>query len=170
MVNGMRVELQDIDALRQAFLHAPDVVRAELGAAMVVADMLVLREVAERTPTAHGLLRQSLFQEERINDTSVIGVVASPLSYVAPVELGRKPGKMPPVDAIEDWVIQKLGVSVEEAPGIALAIARKIKYRGTQGAHMFQHGLEASAGQINGVFRKAAERVARAVGSAGQQS
>lgn len=170
MVTGLRVELQDIDALRQAFVRAPEVVRVELGSAMVVADMLVLREVAERTPTAHGLLRQSLFQEERINDTSVIGVVASPLAYVAPVEFGRKPGKMPPLEPIEDWVMQKLGVSAEEAPGIALAIARKIKYRGTQGAHMFERGLEASAAQINGVFRKATERIARVVGSAGKQS
>lgn len=46
--------------------------------------------------------------------------------------LGRQAGKMPPVEAIKNWVINKGIASVEpKATGIAWAIAKKIKREGT---------------------------------------
>ena len=45
---------------------------------------------------------------------------------------GRKAGKFPPIDQIEDWVIRKLGVPIEQSRGVAFAIAKKIAEQGTR--------------------------------------
>jgi len=44
---------------------------------------------------------------------------------------GRKPGGMPPVDAIEKWVKAKLGLSGKEANSVAWGVATKIRNEGT---------------------------------------
>ncbi len=45
---------------------------------------------------------------------------------------GRKPGKMPPINALIPWVNAKFGVGGREAIGIAWAVATKIKNEGTE--------------------------------------
>lgn len=47
------------------------------------------------------------------------------------LEFGRKPGQMPPIGPIREWVERKLGVSSEESQGVAFVIARKIANEGT---------------------------------------
>ena len=47
------------------------------------------------------------------------------------LEIGRRPGKMPPIEPIEKWVIGKLNVPEDEARGVAFAIAKKIAEKGT---------------------------------------
>lgn len=44
---------------------------------------------------------------------------------------GRKPGVMPPVNALIPWVNAKFGIGGKEAIGIAWAVATKIKNEGT---------------------------------------
>ena len=39
------------------------------------------------------------------------------------LEIGRRPGKMPPIEPIERWVVGKLNVPSEEARSVAFAIA-----------------------------------------------
>lgn len=69
------------------------------------------------------------------------------------VEYGRRPGKMPPVSAIENWItvkriiphsIQlKSGKSViPTLPQLSFLIARKIGRDGTQGKHYFENAFE----------------------------
>jgi hypothetical protein len=48
------------------------------------------------------------------------------------LDTGRKPGTMPPIEPIEKWVISKLGVEEDKAKGVAFAIAKKIKAKGTR--------------------------------------
>ena len=45
---------------------------------------------------------------------------------------GRRPGKRPPISALEKWVQVKLGLSGAEAKGAAFAIAKKIEREGTE--------------------------------------
>lgn len=69
------------------------------------------------------------------------------------VEYGRRPGKMPPVSAIENWIkvkqilphsIQlKSGKTViPTVPQLSFLIARKIGRDGTQGKHYFENAFE----------------------------
>lgn len=69
------------------------------------------------------------------------------------VEYGRRPGKMPPVSAIENWIkvkqilprplTLKSGKSVVPTiPQLSFLIARKIGIDGTQGKHYFENAFE----------------------------
>lgn len=51
--------------------------------------------------------------------------------YIGALEYGRKAGKMPPVDLLEEWVLNKGLASGEDARRMAWAIAIKIKNEGT---------------------------------------
>ena len=53
------------------------------------------------------------------------------LRYIGALDKGRRPGRFPPVDAIRDWVAQKLGISGNENDSIAYLIGRKIANEGT---------------------------------------
>lgn len=51
--------------------------------------------------------------------------------YIGALDKGRSPGRFPPVDAIRNWVAQKLGISGNENDSIAYLIGRKIANEGT---------------------------------------
>ena len=52
--------------------------------------------------------------------------------YTEQLVWGRKPGKRPPISALEKWVQIKLGLSGKQALGAAFAIANKIAKEGTE--------------------------------------
>lgn len=157
------IDFEQLKHLEANLRRAPNVVREELLAAMTEADALLLREVKERTPTAHGLLRSSEYGVERVNELGVEGFVGSPLNYAEPVDLGTRP-HFPPVEALIDWVKVKLGISDEkQARGVAFLIARKISRVGTKGVGMFEQGFAAVEPQIRTIFGAAADRIAARV-------
>lgn len=141
-------QLTGAEELAAAFAAAPDLVHQRLNVYMQGATMYLQEEIQERTPTSgHGTLRQSFTSEVRELGDSVVGIVGSPLSYAVPVELGTRP-HFPPVDAIEDWVNVKLGITGPDGRQVAYAIARKIAARGTKGAFMVQRGFDASRPEL----------------------
>lgn len=107
-------------------------------------------EVKRGTPVNTGALRGSVFSEMRGRTIDGLhGVVASPLNYAPVVEYGRKPGTMPPVEAIEMWARRVLGIE-----GLGLIIARKIKWRGTKGHHMFANAAKKGGLVVAGIIRR----------------
>ena len=52
--------------------------------------------------------------------------------YTEQLVWGRKPGKQPPISALENWAQIKLGLSGKQALGAAFAIANKIAKVGTE--------------------------------------
>jgi hypothetical protein len=141
-------ELTGADELAAAWDKAPQIAREELTRFMEGATTHLEGEIKERTPGAHGTLKASFTGSvEQLSD-GVLGVVGSPLNYAIPVELGTRP-HFPPVDAIQDWVQVKLGITGPEARGVAFAIARKIAKRGTQGAFMVQNAFTASRAELD---------------------
>lgn len=155
------------DRLARMFAEAPEMAREELLRAMWAAVQHLEAEVKERTPTAHGTLRASVFGEARIEPDGVLGVVGSPLLHAPYVELGTKP-HWPPVDALVDWVRVKFGVSEEtELRRVAFLVARKISVSGTPAAGMFHSAAVANDQQIERPFELAAERLAARMGEAG---
>lgn len=141
------ISLAGGDELVAAWEAAPEIASAQLEVFMHAATQFLEGEVKERTPGAHGTLKQSVSSEVSNLSDAVIGVVGSPLSYALPVEIGTRP-HFPPVAAIEDWVKVKLGLGGPEAHGVAFAIARKIAKQGTKGAFMFRNALEASRAEL----------------------
>ncbi|MBS7539756.1 HK97 gp10 family phage protein [Ancylobacter lacus] len=145
---------------------APDILLEEMVPGVVEGQLLLEREIRERTPTSGaGTLRDSIGALPVVVAQPVItGDVGTSLSYAQPVELGSRP-HMPPVEPLVDWVRRKLGKRGKEGRGIAFAIARKIAKEGTPAVHMFEEGLKATQAQIQQLL---AEAAARGVVRAGQ--
>ncbi|MEO5341094.1 MAG: hypothetical protein H7837_11370 [Magnetococcus sp. MYC-9] len=151
--------------------EAPEPVIQEIKRAVLEAELLLVRESAERTPTATGLLRASIVPAiPEVRDGVVVGAVVTdsahrqgggialgagtPLAYAVPVELGSKP-HMPPLQPLIDWVVQKLGIrGARESEEVARKIRWKIYHRGTQGSHMFGRALAASMPRIKTIFER----------------
>lgn len=156
----IRIDFDEIKQLEANYERAPEIVREELLRAVTEADLLLNREVVERTPGASGLLRHSITHEERIVGLGVEGFVGSPLNYVQPVDLGTRP-HFPPIEPLMDWVRMRFPVHSEvEARGIAFLVARKISRVGTKGAEMFDKALAAVGPQLEAIFAAAQERIA----------
>lgn len=145
-----RIDLTDITDFAAALSRHPEQVSNEIRKMMQISLDTLEQTIAGNTPVNNGLLRGSLTNRMQGHPaTWLVGEVFSPLIYAEPVEHGRKPGKMPPVDAIELWVIRKLGISdPNESRQVAFAIARKIAKYGTAGAGMFQKGFDQASGPI----------------------
>lgn len=152
------ITLSGGDELLAAWERAPQIAQAEMERFMHAATQFLEGEVKERTPGAHGTLKQSIGSEVRSLADAVIGVVGTPLSYALPVEIGTRP-HFPPVAAIQDWVRVKLGLDGPEGRSAAFAIARKIAKRGTKGAFMFRDALEASRAELERQLQLAVEAI-----------
>jgi hypothetical protein len=157
------VDLKIPDALKQAWATAPALVDRILTARLTEAQMLLLREVQERTPAVNSTLRGSIQAPAPARAAGrLTASVGTALSYAAAVESGSKP-HMPPIAPLEAWVRQKLGLKDEEAEGVARKIAWKIKHHGTKGAFMFRDALAANQAQIERILAQAAQDVAKAL-------
>jgi len=97
--------------------------------AMRQSGLAIQGEAAILAPVNTGALRQSITTEVDQRPPFALWVEVGPtVTYGRYVEFGRKPGKMPPVAALEPWVRQKLKVSNPMA--VAFLIARKIAREG----------------------------------------
>lgn len=162
----VRIEPFGVERVAGMFGQAPDIVLDELRKAMVESDLFLAREVAERTPTAHGLLRSSIFSEERVTADGVIGVVASPLEHATYVELGTRP-HFPPLEPIIDWVKTKGIAPADQAESVAYLIARAIAVRGTLAVGMFNRAFAYAQPQIARRFEMARDRALERMRAAG---
>src|SRR5438552_2309826 len=93
------MELRGVDELAAAWARAPQMSAAALETYMQGATIYLQGEVQERTPAAHGTLKQSITSDVEVLAEQVMGVVGTPLQYAIPVELGTRP-HFPPVDAL----------------------------------------------------------------------
>lgn len=166
MAETLSITLEGWERLEQAFRQAPEVVREELTAFAHGATQLLRAEVVDRTPAAMGTLRASIHASVESQAGNVLGVVGTAQPYAVPVELGTKP-HFPPVQALEDWVRVKLGLTGKEGRGVAFAIARKISKRGTKGHFMFRDAYRDNQAEVQRQFDATAARiVARIAGGA----
>jgi len=125
-------QIADKEPLRRHLLNALD----------GCLDLLEFHISAE-TPVNTGMLRASWSKERTVKvigrEIDLWGAVVTAIPYGWPMEVGRKPGRMPPVSAIAYWVRRKqLAETEEEIQTVAFLIARAIGRRGTQGAFMVE--------------------------------
>ena len=169
----IRIDAHEVAGLAAAWKRAPGIIVAEMTAAILEASFLLEREIKERTPIGasggSGGLKDSIRADKpRVLGERVIGEVATAVRYAIPVELGRRPGKTPPIAPLADWAHAKLGVPAAEAEAVGFAIARKIAARGTTGAFMFRDSFAATRPQIEGLFEAGARRALARIAAAGR--
>jgi len=105
---------------------------------------LLVDWISAETPVNFGLLRASFGQSVEVHGTpfDMTGLVGTSLIYGLPVEMGRKAGSMPPVDAIKLWAVRKLGLKGKAADQAAWAIAIHLRDNPTKGAFMVQQAFD----------------------------
>ena len=152
-LEGMEDVITDVDEF-------PQMVGRELSVAMEASLQFLKGQVVVRTPTNTGVLAGAINHGITSQFPNLVGFVGAPpgVPYAIVIEKGRKPGTMPPVDAIALWAVRKLGLSPEEAKGAAFAIAKSIAKKGIKGRHMFKEGLEVSEPHIKQLFDSAIAR------------
>ena len=114
-------------------------------------------EVAKAIPVGvSGNTRQALFTEIRGKALPEIrGIVANPFLHTIVLEKGRKPGRMPPVEALRLWCQRKLG-NAKLAFVVARAIGKKgtKAWRETKGLHMFENAAKNGQATVNRIWQK----------------
>lgn len=86
-------------------------------------------------------------------------------SYWYFIENGRKPGKRPPIEAIENWINIKPIVPdarsgrVPTTKQLAFLIARSIGENGTQGHHLLKETLDDSEALITAIKQEIAKEI-----------
>ena len=184
---SIEIDTSQIDRFVQRFpVSGPRIVERELLIGLDDALGYTTVQVVDFTPDNTGILRDSIYDDilgvkADIGGVNLEGIVSSS-DYepkVNAVEFGRKPGKMPPVEAIALWVARK-GLTERNPPkrrrvkitkrearrkgilSIAWAVATHIATKGTVGAAMFQKGFEASQAYIVKTMDAAIDRILNA--------
>lgn len=148
----MSIDTSDLTDFASDLEGLPTIIRQESRATMGKALDVLEDSIVQRTPVNFGTLRAGTAKEMTSAGSMLRGMVVNPTSYAWPVETGRAAGKMPPVDAIKQWVIRKGIARGREADSAAFLIARAIGRRGTKGAQMFDKGFTAALPTILRLF------------------
>lgn len=126
-------------------------------------------EVAKRTPVGvSGQLRQGIRGVVRNPTLGVVGATGPGAFYADIREFGRRPGKMPPPAALENWIrltargrvfLNAIAAKYNLPPQRALKAAaflkaRAIGRRGYRGAFMFQKAEKAARNKVIAIYQK----------------
>lgn len=157
---AVKLDLEGFAELEAAWAKAPDIVREELTGATYEAELLLEGAVKDKTPVgAFGTLRDGIAaQAPEVSEAGVLGVVGTSIAHAIPVEIGTRP-HFPPVAALEDWVMKKLGVPEREAHGVAFLVARKISRTGTAAVGMFHRGFNEKRANVEVIYAEARRRI-----------
>ena len=167
MTVAYEIEIVGLEEQLDRFKRFAPIADPILSTSMTRSTILLRNNIVPRVPVFTGRLRNSMASEvKHLGPLSIVGKVGSTLRdeiYPEVMEFGRKPGKMPPPQALERWVHLKLGVPVDDAPGVAYNVARRIGARGIKPKRFMQRGWAASVQAIQREFAFALERIAEAL-------
>lgn len=137
-----------LDRVARLMAQVPEIAQEEIAQFVASTVAQMQHDVVQRTPTAHGRLRESIIGSvKRLGGLGVEGIVGTSSAYAVPVELGTDPHWVP-VAPLIDWARQRLGLRGKEAVRAGHAIKWKIAREGTKPKYMFQKTFEASEAQI----------------------
>ena len=161
-VASVQLDTRQAKSYAKFLKTAPEILREESKAGITEMLLLLEREIKEDTPVGVGGsagLRGSITHDLRgTTQDTLQGRVFSPLAHAQAVEYGTKP-HLPPWVALMDWVEAKLGITdPDEVIGVSIAIALKIKARGTEGKHMFKNNFNERQPQISRRLSDAIDR------------
>ena len=130
------VDVSQLEALARKFPGVKWIVnRAERRTLELIMQMLLnlAVDITHRKELSNtGAYVTSLGTEVRGTPTNFRGILTPAARHGYFVEHGRKPGKMPPRDAIELWVKRKLGITNQrDVESVAYLVRRAIGAKGT---------------------------------------
>lgn len=147
-IDGLDRVMSDFE---KAGVNYRPLVQQAMGKATLHLKNTIQENITNKGIAFQGNLRRSVQVREATADKGVIGVGEK---YGGAVEFGRRPGKMPPVAAIERWAAIKLG-----APGAGFVIARKIGMKGTKPQPFVEPAFRSEAEKVVNYFKDAVDVV-----------
>lgn len=129
MSDSIDIKFND-KAFRAAMKKAPVEVGREMKGAVELAAKATGNELKAAAPKAFSTLTNSI-KENQFGPFEYR--VGPHVNYAEAVEGGRKPGSMPPIADLSQWVKRKLGVTGDRSiKAVSWAIAKKIAQQGTK--------------------------------------
>jgi len=160
MADNFTIRIEGLDKLQQNFREAGVNYKSMFQQAMIRATQQIQNKARDNIrmngTTYQGNLARSITVREA---TESRGIVAVSETYGLPVELGRKPGTMPPSAPLERWAQVKLGQS-----GLGFVIARKIKREGTKAQPFMEPTFKSEADFVLQQFNEATRQLVMAMG------
>lgn len=136
-VVNLEVKIIGDEELKRAFREVPEVIRKELGEAVMRAGYFLESKAKAEAPVNTGQLRGSITtQGAFFSGEDVTAKVGTNVKYAPFMEYGTRP-HTPPISALKVWARQKFG---DER--IAFAVQKAISRRGTQGRKYFTNPFE----------------------------
>jgi hypothetical protein len=113
-----------------------------------------------------GLLSTIHGEPVGIGKPEVMGIVGHQSAYGDVIEMGRRPGTMPPAGSLVRWIqtVMLPGASDREAERIEYAVRMKIKQKGFDGAHMFQNAFDSGKDAIASIAADCGLTIAQGLG------
>ena len=137
----MRIE-HNLADLRRAIRRAPAECMRGMDRGLGAGALHLMRRARDLAPKATSLLTQTIIASRVGMGEHIVAALAG---HAGPVEQGRDPGPMPPVQPIIDWIrargIEPRDPSIRSQRGLAFAIARKISRDGTEAQPFMQPAL-----------------------------
>lgn len=157
------IDTSQVSQLAELWAKAPDITREEMLRAVTDADLMVQAKLMEDLPRGaggrHGAgLAGSIHRDELALADRVIGMTATDKPYANYVEAGTSPHK-PPIQPLEDWVHAVIGLSGDEAKGMAFAIRNTIAKKGTHKQPVWQDTYRELLPKIQGAVTAGMARV-----------
>ncbi len=152
----------DLGAVPKALARqrSKDLVHGAQRAAVDAAGPFLQRQLMLATPTgATGQLRiNTIYEPGTFAGEAVgfVGPVGAPSLYAEVVELGRRPGKQPPIAPIAYWVRRVIKPPEEQVDSIAFLVARAIGRHGTKATHYIRDTADKNRGRAQLLMRRAA--------------
>jgi len=143
------IQIDGLEQLQRNLADLPGRIDEAAAGALEVLGQGLVGDAKRLAPRNLGALAGSIIYQRRAKaDAYASGVVGSSLSYAAAMEGGRKAGeRMPPIDTIAQWIVQKSRGSKgifqfddgDELTRIAWGVARNIQKFGIP-AHNYLKG------------------------------
>lgn len=158
-------KIEGLDNLSKKRLNNNRWMAAAITTAMRQAGLAVQRESVILAPINTGGLRQSITVELGQDKPYPLSVIIGPsVKYGRFVEFGRKPGKAPPISAIEPWVRLKLKVARPRSLRVAYLVARSIAKHGVKAKPFMEPGRKKALPAIDAIFARLRQDLAKAWG------
>lgn len=140
------VRIEGLEKLQAGVSAAPATLASEVRTAMTAGSLLVEGAARSLAPKDTGRLAGSITHQISGSGASLTSRIGPSVAYGLYVERGRRPGKPPPIKAIEPWA-RRHGVN-------PFLVARAIGRRGTKARPFLVPALTQSQGRIVALFSK----------------
>lgn len=161
------IDLSEVEELAKKYGRGPEIIDKEAMRTMKEGTLLTERlvKLGLEPHQATGMLYSSIYSSVYHIQDGIEGIITAKLPgkrYVEFVEFGTRP-HWPPVEPIRFWVLQKLRPPVEEVPGIAFLVGRKISRVGTPARRAFEQGWLEAEPKVMSMFNVMAYKVVEGI-------